>query len=128
MSAKSRNDKIHEIIQAVPERRDNRMWQRTILFQSLDTTLLSKIEKLATNYQLEVFNSEPYDPDLVAIPHFISIVDREIVGKEAWELYVRYIDETEDYTPMVITGSKDFRHWLTPKYTRHICHMPYSNA
>ena len=41
-------------------------------------------------------------PDIVAIPHFVSVIDRAFLGKEAWELYLEYreVDDEPDNDPL----------------------------
>jgi len=57
---------------------------------------------LAREMNCTVWQGEPFTPDLIATPYFISIVDRNLMGGECWNLFLSYCRETKDDTPLII--------------------------
>ena len=49
-----------------------------------------------------VRQGEPFTPDILATPYFISIVDRNLIGEECWNLFLRFCLETKDDTSLII--------------------------
>lgn len=43
-------------------------------------------------------------PDLIAVPYFIGVVDRKVLGDEAWQLYLDYLDDIFSGEPEFIDG------------------------
>ncbi len=77
--------------------------------------LKTEIEKWAGEHcQITVGESIP---DIVAIPYFVSVIDRTLLGKEAWDLYLEYreVDDTDpDYVPLfktciIVDGIRDMK-------------------
>jgi hypothetical protein len=58
--------------------------------------LKSELEKWAGEHGCQVTVGECL-PDIVAIPFFVCVIDRTVLGKEAWDLYleVRAVDDTD---------------------------------
>ena len=40
-------------------------------------------------------------PDIIAVPFFVSIIDRNLLGLEGWESYLEFIRRVNDNKPMV---------------------------
>ena len=90
------------------------MWLNTILCQFNDTTLLNVIFEYAESINCGVMEGLKGMPDILAIPAFILIVDRNEVGKENWELYLEEMLFTESDIPcIVVDASTDF---ASPRY------------
>lgn len=87
---------------------EEKAWMKTIFCQFDNSELKSKIEECAKKMDCDIFFGEPSSPDLIAIPYFISIVDRSLVGDECWNEYLRYCKETDDDTPcLIVDNNKD---------------------
>ena len=58
--------------------------------------LKAALEKWAREHGCQIAIGEKI-PDIVALPYFISIIDRSVLSKEAWDLYleVREINNTD---------------------------------
>jgi hypothetical protein len=107
---------------------------RTIFCQFDNLILKGEIEKLARDLGCRVVHGEPGSFDIIGVPCFISIVDRRVVGRLAWETFLDYRQETGDQTPCLIIdgreGSKfpslsnsilfDPRDKRTAKYIKHL--------
>ncbi len=67
------------------------------------------LEMIASTMNSKIYYGEQFSPDIITIPNFAAIIDRSFVGEEYWNLYLRYFNETEDDTPLVIIDNlKDF--------------------
>ena len=68
-------------------------------------------------------------PDIVAIPFFACVIDRKVIGKEAWELYLEYrqVDgDDPDYVPLfkaciIVDGIRDIRDMKLPQFDPVFC-------
>ncbi len=69
--------------------------------------LSNELEKLAEEIGCKIFYGEPYSPDIVAIPHFIEIVDRNNMGEDGWKDYLIFCKEAADNIPCLIVDSRD---------------------
>jgi len=47
-----------------------------------------------------MFFPEPGSPDIIAIPFFVIVVDRNYIGKSAWEDYCGYCNDCGDTTAL----------------------------
>lgn len=64
--------------------------------------LRSGLEKWAGEHGCQITTGER-KPDIVAIPFFACVIDRMVLGKEAWDLYLEYreVDDTDlGYVPL----------------------------
>ena len=80
---------------------------RTIFCQFENPTLKKEIEQLAKGLSCRVYHGEPGSFDIIGIPYFVSIVDRRVVGRQAWETYLEYCRETGDKTPCLIIDGQE---------------------
>lgn len=78
------------------------MWQRTILCQFDSPALKEAVEGLAKDTGCNIWHGKPGWPDIIAVPYFIAIVDRNLIGEEIWNEYLRFCEEVNDDTPCVI--------------------------
>lgn len=77
-------------------------------FDNLKLTKLSKeLEKLVVEFGCKIFYANPYSPDIIAVPHFIEIVDRNNIGKDGWKNYLIFCKEAADDIPCLIIDSRD---------------------
>lgn len=89
------------------------MWQRTILCQFDNSALKEAVEGVAKDISCDIWYGKSGWPDIFAIPCFITIVDRNLVGDEIWNEYLRFCEEVNDDTPCVIVD--DMSHLGLPK-------------
>lgn len=75
---------------------------KTIFVQFENEDLKVQLEKCARDINCEVYWGEASSPDIIAIPYFISIIDRNIVGTEMWKYYLEYEKEVKDDEPCII--------------------------
>lgn len=66
----------------------------SIIFAQFDNQeLKSKLETWARNRNCRIWWGEPNSPDIIAVGYFVSIIDRDIVGRESYESYLAYTSE-----------------------------------
>ena len=80
---------------------------KTIFCQFDNSTLKVEIEKLAKGLGCRVYSGEPGSFDIIGVPYFVSVVDRSLVGRQAWETYLEYCRVTKDQTPCLIIDGRD---------------------
>jgi len=80
---------------------------KTIFAQFENDELKKELEKCAIKKRCDIYWGKPDSSDIIAIPHFISILDRNITGKEAWKNYLKYLEETGDNTPCIIIDNRN---------------------
>jgi len=78
--------------------------------------LLAVIEKHAAELGCKVYHGEPGSPDILAIPYFVAIVDRNIVGEETWDCYSDYCNEVNNKIPCIIVDDLDMGGLPTGKW------------
>jgi hypothetical protein len=103
-------------------------WKTTIFCQVDNPFLTGEIEKLANRDGYKIYYGEPFSPDIIAIPYFVAVVDRSLIGKKIWELYLRYLDESGDETPCLVIDRLKYPHpvpknafFLDPKEIISFC-------
>lgn len=89
------------------------MWQRTILCQFDNPALKEAVERLAKDTGCNIWYGRPGWPDIIAVPCFIAVVDRNLIGEEIWNEYLRFCEEVNDDTPCVIVD--EIKHLGLPK-------------
>jgi hypothetical protein len=85
-------------------------WRHTIFchFDKLKLARLSnKLEKLAKGIGCKIFYGEPSSPDIIAVPHFIEIVDRNNMSEDGWKDYLIFCKEASDNIPCLIIDNRD---------------------
>lgn len=75
----------------------------TIVFASDNISLAIEINDFCKENNKKIFFPEPGSPDIVAMPFFVMVVDRNYIGKSAWEDYCDY--SKDDDTPVIIIDS-----------------------
>jgi len=75
----------------------------TLAFASDNINLAIEINDFCKQNNKKIFFPEPGSPDIVAMPFFVMIVDRNFIGKSAWEDYCDY--SNDDNTPIIIIDS-----------------------
>ena len=63
--------------------------------------LRKRLEMAAHDLGCAVYWSE-HPPDIAAIPWFVAIVDRAILGSDAWSIYEQYHAEIEDQEACIL--------------------------
>lgn len=89
------------------------MWQRTILCQFDNPAIKEAVERLAKDTGCDIWHGRPGWPDIIVVPCFIAIVDRNLIGEEIWNDYLRFCAEVNDDTPCVIVD--EIKHLGLPK-------------
>lgn len=82
-------------------------WWNTIFCQFDNLKLSKELEKLVEEFKCKIFYANPYSPDIIAVPHFIEIVDRNTLSEGSWKNYLIFCKETADDIPCLIIDSKD---------------------
>jgi cell division protein FtsZ len=77
-------------------------WAKNIFCQVENKELSIELEMLAREMNCTIRRGEPFTPDILATPYFISIVDRNLIGEEYWNLFLQFCRETKDDTPLII--------------------------
>jgi len=85
---------------------------RTIFVLCENEDLKKTVEECAEKLDSTVCYGKPASPDIIALPHFVSIVDRTMVGAEYWDNYLKYCSDT----PCIIIDNSDAFAW--PKNER----------
>jgi len=77
----------------------------TLVFASDNINLAIEINDFCKENNKKIFFPEPGSPDIIAIPFFVMIIDRNFIGKSAWEDYCDYSTDGDDDTPVIIIDS-----------------------
>ena len=75
----------------------------TLVFASDNINLAIEINDFCKENNKKIFFPVPGSPDIIAIPFFVMVVDRNYIGKSAWEDYCNY--SNDDDTPVIIIDS-----------------------
>jgi hypothetical protein len=75
----------------------------TLVFASDNINLAIEVNNFCKENNKKIFFPEPGSPDIVAVPFFVMVVDRNYIGKSAWEDYCDY--SNDDATPVIIIDS-----------------------
>lgn len=68
------------------------------IFTTFDNyNLTIALEKFVTNNHFNIFKGEPSSPDIIVMPYFIAIIDRNILGFDVWRNFFEYNEEVADY-------------------------------
>jgi len=82
---------------------NTKIWKKTVFAVFDNKKLKSELEKWVIENNCELCWGVPQTPDIIAIPYFVSVIDRNVLGEEAWEMYLGYWDNDED----------DPEYWMT---------------
>lgn len=63
--------------------------------------LRRKLELLAVELDCHVFWAED-PPDIIAVPWFVAVVDRRVLGDDSWSLYEQYCAEISEREPCIL--------------------------
>ena len=83
-------------------------WDKTIFCQFDNHELQKRVEKCAKEIDCKVYYGEPDSPDIIAVPYFVSIVDRDIVGRKWWVEYIEHCFCVDDKTPCIMVNRDNF--------------------
>ena len=72
----------------------------TLAFASDNINLAIEINDFCQENNKKIFFPEPGSPDIIAVPFFVMVVDRNYIDKSAWEDYCDY--SNDDDTPVII--------------------------
>jgi cell division GTPase FtsZ len=89
-------------------------WANNIFYQVENKNLKLELERLSRERNWTLREGGAFTPDLVAIPYFISIVDRSLIGEECWNVFLEFCRESRDDTPLIIVDN--LRHLKLPDH------------
>jgi len=87
--------------------------QSTIFCQIGNPQLLSDINLLAQKLKCDIWLGEPFSPDILAVPYFVAIIDRNTLYPAQWEEHLQLRLELNDTTPFILVDDLD---WETDNY------------
>jgi hypothetical protein len=94
-------------------------WFEIIFAQFENEELKRALEECAQEIDCKIWYGEPGSPDIVAIGHFVEVIEWPLLGKEIWDLYLKYCKETiDDDTPCIIIDNNKacpFPDWEIPR-------------
>ena len=91
-------------------------WCTTIFCQFHHSALKDAIETYAGEAGCQVDFGRQGTPDVIAVPAFIQIVDRNCVGADIWQNYVAFSDDVHDDTPCVLVDKAVYLPMPITKY------------
>jgi len=81
------------------------MWTKTIFACFCNKALEKALVEAAKEINCEICWGEAH-PDIIAFSYFVAIIDRKILGKKAWALFVRFAGEVIDLPPCILLDEK----------------------
>jgi len=72
------------------------IWDKKVFAVFDNKKLKSELERWVIENNCELCWGVPRTPDIIAIPYFVSVIDRNVLGEEAWEMYLSYHNNDED--------------------------------
>lgn len=78
-------------------------WKNCIFANFENDELRNALEECAESIDCNIFWRE-CTPDIIAVPYFIGIVDRKVLGDDAWQLYLDYLEGVFSEEPEFIDG------------------------
>lgn len=70
--------------------------ENTIFAISNNEQLKTELEKWASANVVKIFWGDSNSPDIIAVPCFALIVDRNVISKEAYSSYLEFTNETNE--------------------------------
>lgn len=84
-------------------------WIHTLFCQVSDVDIYNDIWDYANSIGCGVVEGENNSPDFIAFPAFMVIIDRNLIQKDDWALYLDIADEVKSVEPcIVIDDSQEF--------------------
>lgn len=80
-------------------------WKETIFLLSDNTDLRAFLEELAPRIGSKIYYGDTFSLDILAVPSFVVVVDRNLMDRAHWDVYLSYCDETKDDTPCLIVDN-----------------------
>ena len=81
---------------------NNKPWTRTIFAEFENLQLKAQLKGCAKDIDCKIYWGEPNSPDIIAVPYFVSIIDRGVVGKEEWKTYLEYEQQVNDDNTCIV--------------------------
>ena len=70
-------------------------WENTVFAQFNNPALKSELQMWANEYSCDIsWGNNP--SDIIAVPFFISIIDRNLLGIKGWNHYLEFIEKVND--------------------------------
>ena len=98
------------------------MWLQTLFCQINNDALYKDILEYAISLDCQIAKGENNSADLIAIPSFVLIIDRNEVGREMWSDYLEFSNDVKDKIPCVVID--DNAKFNSPKYS-NIYYLSY---
>jgi len=104
---------------------NTKIWDKTVFAVFDNKKLKSELEKWVIENNCELCWGVPRTPDIIAIPYFVSVIDRNVLGDEAWEMYLGFKDpddyEVEYWQTEACIIVDDKRDMELPRYDQVLC-------
>ncbi len=68
----------------------------TVIAVFNDEQLKKELENWVKSNDVKIFWAEPNSPDVISVPAFALIVDRDLLGKETYSSYLEYAKEAKE--------------------------------
>ena len=78
----------------------------TLLFAAENNELKKEIEKWCSKHNKTIYYAEPNSPDLIAVPAFALVVDKNFIGEKSWNDFLDYQKEIKDESKNVFLIDK----------------------
>ncbi len=77
------------------------IYKRTIFACFDNEGLRKRLEDLANELDCDIVWSE-HDPDIIAVPYFVALVDRGKLGAKAWAYFKEFCEEVGEKQPVIL--------------------------
>jgi|GEM_PF-2640806 len=75
--------------------------ENTLFCQFENNRLKAILEDWAAQNRISIYYGKPLSPDIIAVPFFAAIVDKQITGSEIWVDYLTYCEDTDTVKPTI---------------------------
>lgn len=76
--------------------------ESTLFCQFENNELKTILEDWAAQNGINIYYGKPLSPDIIAVPFFAAVVDKEVMGSEIWGEYLTYCKDTDDSKPTIL--------------------------
>ena len=77
-------------------------WIHTLFCQISDVDLYNDIWDYADSIGCGIVEGEKNSPDFIAFPAFMVIIDRNLIQKDDWDLYLEITEEVKSIEPCIV--------------------------
>lgn len=76
--------------------------ESTLFCQFENNELKTILEDWAAQNGINIYYGKPLSPDIIAVPFFAAVVDKEVMGSEIWDEHLTYCKETDESKPTIL--------------------------